>query len=523
MKYQNPVRRGFYPDPSIVRVGEDYYMVNSTFQYFPAIVISHSRDLVNWETIGHAITENDFLDLSEILDSRGIWAPDISYHNGEFYIMATFRQNESEADFGRNVRKQLVVHSKNPEGPYSKPVFLENDNIDPSHFVDDDGKHYMVIAPAATVVPLNDDLTEIIGESVQVWAGTGERCSEGPHIFKRNGWYYAVVAEGGTGYGHGINAARSRSLFGPYEASPYNPVLRQRDPEALIQRMGHGDLVETNIPSVDDAAENEWWLVYLCGRRNGGDYTTIGRETALDRVKWLEDDWFIINDGVGSEEAQAPELQEVKFDKWERDDFDSDKLSLDWQFVRNPDYSMLSLTERKGYLRLYATEGTLDEIRAKNTLLRRESEHCYKAKTCLEFKPENDEQAGLTCYYSTATYIRFCVRKGAEGKYLELALNKNCGDEVVERVYGIEDKPIYLTVIVEGQSRSFYYGYSEEEEILVKKIDNCIFLSDEGVPEDRKRHTGTLVGIYANGAKGRNRTNADFAFFSCTDKLFKKI
>ncbi|MDI3409852.1 family 43 glycosylhydrolase [Bacillus sonorensis] len=164
--YANPVLTGFHPDPSIIRVDEDYYMVNSTFQYFPAIVISHSKDLVNWKIIGHGITENDGLDLSGIKDSHGIWAPDISYHDGMFYIFATHRLNGPTVINGKKlIRRQIMMKSNRPEGPYSKPVFIdEGSGIDPSHFVDDDGRHYMLLSPGCTLFPLNDECTEIIGE-----------------------------------------------------------------------------------------------------------------------------------------------------------------------------------------------------------------------------------------------------------------------------------------------------------------------------------------------------------------------
>ena len=275
--YNNPVQRGFFPDPSVVRVGSDYYMVNSTFQYFPAIAISHSTDMIHWELIGHAITNPDYLDRSDIRNSHGIWAPDISYSNGRFIIMAPLRLNGDGTRGNDVLRRQLVVTSDRPEGPYSEPAWLEVDSIDPSHFVDDDGRHYMIISPGINIVPLSDDCTKVLGEPIPVWPGTGERCPEGPHILRHGEYYYAILAEGGTGYGHGINVGRSKNLFGPYEASPYNPLMRQTNPDALIQRTGHGKLIDTT--------NGDWWVYYLMGRRNQGNYTTIGRESGLDTGK----------------------------------------------------------------------------------------------------------------------------------------------------------------------------------------------------------------------------------------------
>lgn len=509
--YNNPVQRGFFPDPSVVRVGDDYYMVNSTFQYFPAIAISHSKDMVNWELIGHAITNTEYLDLQEIKDSHGIWAPDISYHNGKFIIMATLRLNGDGKRENNVLRRQLVMTSDKPEGPYSKPVCLEHDNIDPSHFVDVDGKHYMVIAPGINLVPLSEDCTKIIGEPVCVWPGTGERCPEGPHILYHNGYYYGILAEGGTGYGHGINVGRSKNLFGPYEPSPYNPLLRQFDENAPIQRTGHGKLIE--------AKDGTWWVYYLLGRPNEGNYTTIGRETGLEPVTWLEDGWFIINDRKGPSVSQtAPDLPECKYPQWSRDDFDSEELNVHWEFVRNPDRGSYSLTERPGYMRIWTRDGQLNEIRAKNTLLRREQELSYTATTKVEFYPKkNGEQAGLTCYYSTATYARFSLCY-EEGRKLQLVINRNHGEERMAEVSGIQECPVFLRVEVRRLTRSFYYSYDGIEWMLAGVLENCIYLCDEGVPDDPKRHTGTLVGIYANNGGCGSRIPADFDFFEYVDE-----
>ena len=508
--YQNPVKRGFFPDPSVVRVGDDYYMVNSSFQYFPAIPISHSTDLVHWEIIGHAITDPEDLDLGDIRDSHGIWAPDIAYENGRFIILATLRLNGDGKRGGNVLRRQLMVSSERPEGPYEKPVWLEVDSIDPSLFVDDDGRHYMVISPGICLVPLSDDCRRVTGEPVQVWPGTGERCPEGPHILKRGKYYYAILAEGGTGYGHGINVARSEKLYGPYEPSPYNPLLRQSDPEAPLQRCGHGKLVCDG--------NGDWWVLYLCGRPNGGHYTTIGRETALEPVTWLEDGWFVINHGRGPSTVNiAPRLPETRTAKWERDDFDGESLNLNWEFVRTPARGSYSLTERPGWMRIWTRDGQLWEIRAKNTLLRREQELCYTAVTKLEFDPvRNGEQAGLTCYYSTATYARFSLCY-EEGRKLQLVINRNHGEELIAQVEEIENGPVYLKVTVEHLTRRFSYSYDGARWIPAGTLENCIYLCDEGVPDDPKRHTGTLVGIYANNGGCGSRIPADFDFFEYTD------
>ncbi|MBQ7265796.1 MAG: family 43 glycosylhydrolase [Firmicutes bacterium] len=484
MKYTNPVKRGFFPDPSIIRVGDDYYMVNSTFQYFPAIVISHSKDLVHWEIIGHAITENSYLDLSEILDSRGIWAPDISYCNGKYYIFATLRYNYTPED-KKPMRVQLVMWSDKPEGPYSKPTLIDVDNIDPSHFVDDDGKHYMVIAPGVCIVPLNEDCTERTGEPLQVWEGTGERCPEGPHIFKKDGYYYALVAAGGTGYGHGIVMARSKNIEGPYESSPYNPILRQTDENAPIQRSGHGKFVK--------AEDGSWWCTYLCGRQNEGKYTTLGRETALDRVHWFEDGWCVVGDGTPSLTAQAPDIPQKMYESKTYFDF-KESIPLEFQWVRNPDYSLIDF---KDGLSLKASEDNVDSIKCKNILLHREEELKYNASLSIKADNLEDAHCGLICYYSTVSYIRFSLKEG----FLELVINRNRGEEVITQK-PFEKKEVCLCVETRGQKRTFYIEENGKKEYFAS-VDKCIFLCDEGVPDDPKRHTGTLVGMYIVSKKNK--------------------
>lgn len=503
--YSNPVVTGFFPDPSIVRVGEDYYMVNSTFQYFPAIVISHSRDLVHWEIIGHAITENEYLDLSEILDSHGIWAPDISCHKGIFYIFATLRQNTPGENESWPLRRQLMMKSDRPEGPYSKPVLLDVDSIDPSHFIDDDGTHYFAISPGVRIVKLNEDCTEIVEGPVTLWPGTGRKAPEGPHILKKDGYYYAILAEGGTEFGHCITVGRSKNLYGPYEDCPYNPVLVQTDPEAYIQRAGHGKLVQT--------PKGEWWMTYLCARTNDGPFCTLGRETALEPVQWTEDGWFTVNSGKGPSKNQtAPSLPEVKYEEKYFDDFDSETLALNWEFVRNPDSASWSLKERPGYFRIWTGDHDLNRIQAKNTLLRREKDHRYTATVKLEFHPrQTGEQAGLTCYYGISNHAKLFLTY-EEGLKIRLVENRNKAITCLGEISGITQNIAYLREVVNRQERDFYYSPDQINWVFVGRIADARFLSDEGVLEG-KHHTGTLVGIYANNGGNGTRIAADFDWF----------
>jgi len=489
----------------VVRVGEDYYLANSTFQYWPAVVISHSRDLVNWQIIGHGVTDGAGLDLSSLADSHGVWAPDLSYRDGVFTLYATLRLNNPSEGEVAPLRRQFVVTATNPAGPWSKPVYLDVDNIDPSLFIDDDGTKYLLISPGVNLVKLSEDGTKPLGPPVQVWVGTGRPCAEGPHLLKKDGWYYALLAEGGTGHGHCIASARSRSLWGPYEPSPFNPVLTQVDSSALIQRSGHGKLVQT--------PGGEWWVLYLCGRYNGGPYTTVGRETALDPVQWTLDGWFTVNQGKGPSSVQScPRLPEHRFEVKQRDDFDAPKLALDWLFVRNDDPDLWSLTQRPGFLRITTGDHGLETIRAKNTLVKRETSHHYRAALRLEFQPQHPgPEAGLVCYYGIRNHLKLVVCHEGQTR-VRLVENRNgvvtvLGDRALETTRGV-----VLKVEIRGQIRRFFALPDGGNWLKVGTARDCTFLSDEGVLEG-KHHTGTLVGLFAHNGGTGVRLAADFDWF----------
>ena len=279
--YRNPIRRGFFPDPSIARDGDGYYMVNSTFTFFPCIPVSRSQDLVHWKIVGHAIISPQWAQLDGLEGGRGYWAPDISTDGQRWYITATLRFN----DAGPVRRRQMIVSSERPEGPYGKPAFIDEDGIDPSLF-HEDGRHYMIVNRGARILELNAECTARASETRLLYYGSFLVAAEGSHIIKKDGWYYLFQAEGGTGRGHRMTAARSRTLMGVYEPCPYNSILRQEDENGALQRCGHGKPVET--------AAGEWYVPYLCGRSCGG-YTILGRETALDHVAWTADGWPLVN------------------------------------------------------------------------------------------------------------------------------------------------------------------------------------------------------------------------------------
>ena len=248
MKYLNPILTGCYPDPSICRAGDDYYLVNSTFEFFPGIPVFHSKDLLNWEQIGHCITRNSQLKLFEgCMNTSGLFAPTIRYHEGIFYVVVT---NVSEEKEGSG---NFYVWTKDPAGEWSEPIFLNTPGIDPSFFFDDDGKAYYIGngSPEIYLRKMDFEQGKPVGETVKLWLGTGGAYPEGPHIYKKNGWYYLMISEGGTERCHMLTMARSKELEGPYEPCPNNPVMTNRSLRFKIESVGHADIVEDK--------NGNWW------------------------------------------------------------------------------------------------------------------------------------------------------------------------------------------------------------------------------------------------------------------------
>lgn len=506
--YHNPIRTGMFPDPSIVRVGEDYYMVNSSFIFFPCIPISHSKDLVHWEIIGHAITNPEWARLDELEGGRGYWAPDISYDNGTFYITATYRLN----DTGTVYRKQIVVSSDRPEGPYSEPALIDEDGIDPSIF-HEDGKHYMLLNRGARIFELSSDCTKQISEASLLYYGDQKRAPEGPHLLKKDGYYYLFLAEGGTGPGHRITVARSRELMGNYEPCPYNPIMRQMDEKAAIQRCGHGKPVCTQ--------NGEWYMVYLCGRRVEGGYSILGRETALDPVTWTEDGWPIVNGLNGPSVLQImPNLpvyrnavnaiNAVNAENTEKKSF-KNGLTKDFVTPRPPEADGIRIQD--GKLILKGSRAPLSDVRARNILLRRQSSFCFTAEAVL-IVPDLSEgqEIGITCYYDENTWVCFYISKDNRSYFVQV--KEHIGKEDIchtkeELSYPVGEQYI-LGVETRYLHRKFYYGKVEEERKNVTELSNVYYLCDEGISMG-KRFTGAMVGMY--GYAGNNPLFVEFETF----------
>ncbi|WP_053228322.1 family 43 glycosylhydrolase [Spirochaeta cellobiosiphila] len=509
--YTNPVLTGAYPDPSVICVGDDFYMVTSSFTFFPCIPVLHSSDLVNWKTIGHAITETEYIDLTSLDDGRGFWAPDISYHEGRFYITATLRYNDEDVP----VRKQMILSSDKPEGPYSKPAFIEEDGIDPSLFVDDDGRRYMLLNRGARIFELSQDATKKIGEPTLLWYGNQKRAPEAPHLLKKDGYYYVFVSEGGTGRNHQIAVARSRNLLGPYENCPYNPILHQKDPDHPIQRSGHGKLLK--------APDGRWFILYLTGRMVDQQYSILGRESSLDEVTWTGDGWPIVNNlkGPSGVNVKPFPLKEEKAPLpglW----FCQEELEKEWIFVRRSYREYLQMDPAQRILKMVAGSTPLSEGTPRNVMVQRQKAFCFDFCCHIRLStPKVAGEAGLTCYYDRSTYLTFSLVKEGECLTLQVKEHEGLEDRVPFKLAWQADQ-VELQIRTDYYKRAFYYKAQKEQEwILLGELPEVYYLSDEG--GKGKRFTGAMFGLYTFDEDGSDQVIGTFQDFTVNNKDSEEV
>jgi xylan 1,4-beta-xylosidase len=408
---RNPVLPGCYPDPSVCRVGDDYFLVTSTFEYFPGLPVFHSRDLVSWSQLGHAIDRESQLDLSSVPSSGGLFAPTIRHHHGTFYIVNTLVH-------GNGRQGNFIVTAADPAGPWSDPIWLDDaPGIDPSLLFDDDRAWLCGTRLAEpglwegqTDVWLRElDLAtmSLIGEEHLIWRGalTGAVWAEGPHIYRVGERYYLVAAEGGTERNHAVSVAVSEKVTGPYVGDPANPVLTHRNlgRAASVIGVGHADLVET--------PDGDWFAVLLATRTVDGTGSILGRETQLVPVEW-QGEWPVFAPGVGRVEIELAHAAVTI-----HDDFDLPALPLGYTLVRTAGAPRYDLDTRPGWLRLSAIRAPLDRVDPQAVVARRMQHLAASARTLLEFDPQDaSDEAGLVLRQSEAAHIAIAVSLDAAGK-----------------------------------------------------------------------------------------------------------
>ncbi|MGY1743030.1 MULTISPECIES: glycoside hydrolase family 43 protein [unclassified Blastococcus] len=392
--YRNPVLPGFYPDPSVCRVGDEYFLVTSTFTWFPGIPVFRSTDLVDWHQIGHVLDRPSQLDLSASQGwaSMGIYAPTIRHHDGRFFVIV---QNVLTTG-----GETIYMTAEDPAGPWSDPVRIHRDGGDPDLTWDADGTCWVHVAAFDHIerFRIDDTTGEILSEPERTWSGTGGQYPEAPHVFERDGDWYLLLAEGGTRHGHAVSIARGSSPAGPWESCPHNPVLTHRGTGRPIQNVGHGDLVE--------APDGSWWLVVLGVRPRGVSpaFHVLGRETFLAPVEWV-DGWPVIAP-LELEVSTRPPGDPDPVEWTGRDDFDGDAPGPCWIAVRRSPGEFASTTDRPGWLTLHGTEASLD---AEYPVLlgRRQQHHLCRARTLLD--RGTAAEAGLTVYDDELSHYRVAV------------------------------------------------------------------------------------------------------------------
>ncbi len=492
-QYHTPILTGFYPDPSICRAGDDYYLVNSTFAYFPGLPIFHSKDLVNWRFVGNAINRPDQLRYQGIDVSGAIFAPSITYHEGTFYIVCTM--------VGSN--GNFVITAKDPAGPWSDPVTLDFPGIDPSLFFDDDGRAWIVNNDGPDGEPLYDGhrairIQEFDPVEMKVFGprkvlvnggvdiSTKPIWIEGPHLYKVNGWYYLSAAEGGTGPGHSQVVFRSKSVEGPYEPWTNNPILTQRDlpsdvPNA-VTCAGHAQFTV--------GPDGKWWAVFLGVRPYNNSFSPMGRETFLLPVDWPADGWPMIlpptvrvpvvqNSPNGVTVQQDPALPLSGSFFW-KDDFRSSQLSPAWIMLRTPSESWWKL-DAAGHILLTPSSQQLSGSGNPSFLARRVQHPRFVASTSLDVPRESGVSAGLPLFLNEKHYYFLGVRRSATGQEVFLEKANGGAPETVQSAPLENVKKVALRVKSSNEKCSFEYATdSGEWKTLADDQDATIVTSAVG-------------------------------------------
>ena len=516
MQLHNPVLRGFNPDPSFLRVGSDYYLATSTFEWFPGVPIYHSRDLANWRLIGHALARKSQLDMLGVPDSAGIWAPALSLHNGVYYLIYTIVRNRTGAF--KDV-KNYVVTAPAITGPWSEPVYLNSSGFDPSLFHDDDGRHWLVnmqwdhrpAHPRFGGIVLQEYSPEehrLVGPIINICRK--DPLIEGPNLYKVNGYYYLMLAEGGTDWNHGISMARSRHITGPYELDPQPLVLTSRkSPGAALQKAGHGELVQT--PS------GRWYLAHLCSRPlYPVRRCPLGRETAIQEVLWSDDGWLRLKSGGTDPALRCALPEEIKPHPWgvdqEWDDFDAPSLAPHWQSLREPvEPRWASTSERPGFLRLRGRE-SLHSLFEQSLLAQRVRSFCATAQTALEFEPEHFTQsAGLVVYYDTRNHFYLRVTHHEQMGKVVGVVQTDAGvySEHIESQLTVSHWPrVYLKAMIHDESLRFYASADGENWHAFPITCDFTKLSADYAGG----FTGAFAGVCAQDLRGTSIC-ADFDYF----------
>ncbi len=484
MKYSNPIIPGFNPDPSICRAGEDFYLVTSSFEFFPGVPIYHSKNLVNWELISYCLTDGIQLPLSRAKASYGIYAPTIRYYDGTFFMTVT------NVSYGGN----FIVHTKDIRGKWSEPAYVEQKGIDPSLFWDDDGVCYFV-SNGSTDASNGIHLCEIdpftgkmLSPSRRISMGCGGSSPEAPHIYKVNGYYYLTLAEGGTEYGHMETVQRAKNIYGPYEKCPMNPILTHRSTSSPIQVVGHSDFVEDQ--------NGRWWLVCLGVRPLPGTFIhNLGRETFLAPLKWEENGWPAAGNNGRIElitDAPLPGPSPTAVSHNFSDSFTDEKLKLQWNFVRNPVKERYRLS--KGAVTLSGSEeGLSTPLTSPTLMLIRQPAFSTETVACFKGELADGQASGLTAYYNDGYHYEIVITR--EKDYHYVCLRKKVADiDIIAALYRI-DYNGSIRFKLESSTEWYVFSYATDGEFIEAGRGSTSLLCTEVTYP--RTFTGMFFGIFS--------------------------
>lgn len=535
---KNPILPGFNPDPCICKAGDDYYMAVSTFEWMPGIPVYHSKDLKNWELYTHVLTDDETVDLKKLPSAKGIWAPCLTYCEEEqlFYVVYGVMNSMNARYFDVD---NYVITAKDIKGPWSEPVYLHSSGFDASMLHDDDGRKWVVSLDwetragyekpgAICLVEYSPEKKEIIGYPKRIWhGGTDRGCIEAPHLYKRNGYYYIMCAEGGTGYGHSVTMGRSKNVWGPYEKDPQNPIVtsipgdfnerhdpdhlkpKYFNPDSVLQKSGHGSYIENELGEV--------YLVHLTSRPFVPELRcTLGRETAMQKMKWTEDGWLRMADGsnLAKEYFEPSKLPEVPVKQIpDFDDFDDETLGIQYYAPRIMPQRFVDLKSRPGYLRMRGQESrtSLNKV---SILARKLTSVHATVTTKMEFKPEvHQHSAGLIMYYDNMNYInlrKYYSETLGQSALSIIHLENGEKTEFLNTRIPVDDVPIYLRLHIDGRKSYFEWSYDGKDYLAIGKVFDTTKFSDEYCKYGE--FTGTFVGITC-ADRVKHQHYADFDFF----------
>lgn len=534
----NPILPGFNPDPCLCRKGDDYFLAVSSFEWFPGVPVYHSKDLKHWELYTHILTDDITVDLKKLPSAKGIWAPCLTYCESEdqFYLVYGVMNSMNAGYFDVD---NFLITAPDLHGPWSEPVYLHSAGFDASILHDDDGRKYIVSLEWETRVnyekpgvicmaEYSPQRKEIIGYPKRIWRGATDRgCIEAPHLTKRNGWYYLMCAEGGTGYNHCVTMSRSRNVWGPYEADPISPIVTSQpqtsnerhdsdhlkpkyfNPNSVLQKSGHGSYI--------DLPNGEVYLAHLCARPFVPELRcTLGRETALQKMTWTEDGWLHMADGsnLAKETVQEPALPDVPLPQTPAfDDFNETTLGNFYYAPRIMPSRFVDLTARPGWIRIRGQEA-LTSLNKVSLLARKLTSVQAQITTKMEFQPETYQHtAGLVFYYDNMdfAYLYKYYSETLHGTALCLEQLENGERRVLlDTRTPVEDGPLWLRLKIQGREAQFYWGTDGVTYQPIGPVFDTSKYSDEFCKFGE--FTGAMVGIVCTDRIKRQKC-VDFDFF----------